>query len=268
MIKKSIKTRRGEVYYWVSKEGGTRQKRTIFFTHGLTADHTLFDKQIDFFSKDYHVVTWDMPLHGESRPYEDFSFAHVAQDMESIFQAEDIPEAILVGQSAGGYAAQAFALSYPEKVSAFISVGSTPFGSRYYKKSELFWTDHYAAIARFYPYEMYCKASAKASSKTEEAREALYKSLRRLGKEDMLLAADKYYKDFKNYPEVDFFCPVLLFVAEKEIGYVHRYNEMWAKNKGYPLVIIPQAFHNSNYDNFAFFNENTDRFLKEKLGAK
>lgn len=40
-----------------------------------------------------------MPLHGESRPYKDFSFANLADDMKNILYQEGIDEVVLVGQS-------------------------------------------------------------------------------------------------------------------------------------------------------------------------
>ncbi|WP_342758646.1 hypothetical protein [Kineothrix sedimenti] len=35
------------------------------FTHGLTADHTPFDKQTEYLRDKLIVITWDMPLYGE-----------------------------------------------------------------------------------------------------------------------------------------------------------------------------------------------------------
>lgn len=265
MVKKSLQTARGQIYYWINTETvDVTSKRTIFCCHGLTADHTLFDKQISYFEHDYGLVIWDMPLHGESRPYSDFSFRHVAEDMKAILDAEGVTKVALIGQSAGGYACQAFALCYPDMVSAFISVDSTPFGKAYYKKSELFWTNHYSDIAKWYPYENYCKLSAKSATYTQESRESFYESLVRLGKKDMLKAADLYYKDFIHYEEVPFACPVLLLLGEVDnVGYVTRYSEAWAKRTGYPLLRIPNASHNSNYDNPTFFNQTVHEFLKQ-----
>lgn len=265
MDKKLISTSRGKVYYWINRN---ESNRCIMFTHGVTADHTLFDQQLEFWSKDYTVITWDMPLHGESRPYHEFSFTHVAEDMKQILDTEHITHAVIVGQSAGGYATQAFIQKYPKMSDAFISIDSTPFGRRYYKNSELFWTNHYSDIAKIYPYGYYCNAAAKSVTRTEESRRTLYDCLVRLGKKGMLEAANAVYKDFPNYDEVIFSCPVLLLLGEYDkTGYVKRYNEMWTKATGYPLVIIPDASHNSNFDNYEFFNRTVSEFLK-KSGVK
>ena len=48
---KSLKTPNGEIYYWFSKNR-INSDLCIVFCHGLTADHSLFEKQIDFFHPD------------------------------------------------------------------------------------------------------------------------------------------------------------------------------------------------------------------------
>lgn len=261
MLKKNIENNRGKVFYWISEN---KKEKTIMFTHGVTADHTLFNRQIAFFEKDYTVITWDMPLHGESRPYLNFSFFNIAEDMKQILEQENITSAVMAGQSAGGYAAQAFISKYSEMADAFISIDSTPFGMKYYKKSELFWTNHYSDIAKWYPYQYYCKSSAKACSNNEEARKIFYDGLVKLGKQGMLDAANAVYKDFPNYEEVPFTCPVLLLLGQYDkVGYVKKYNDMWKKETGYPLVIVPEASHNSNYDNYEFVNQTIHKFLED-----
>jgi pimeloyl-ACP methyl ester carboxylesterase len=261
MNKKHIDTERGRVYYWISDR---KKDRAIMFTHGVTGDHTLFHRQLDYWDKEYTVIVWDMPLHGESRPYQDFSFLNVAKDMKAILDKEGITHAVMVGQSAGGYAIQAFALKFANMADAFVFIDSTPFGRKYYKKSELFWTNHYSSIAKWYPYGYYCKAAAKAMCRNEEARQVIFDCLQRLGKKGMLEAADAVYKDFPNYEEVHFNCPVLLMLGEYDkTGYIKRYNEQWSKETGYPLVTIPDAAHISNDDNYEFFNEKVDQFLSK-----
>ncbi len=260
MEKRCIITKRGTVYYWTNEN---QRKKSIMFTHGVTGDHTLFQKQIEYWSKEYHVIIWDMPLHGESRPYKDFSFANAAEDMKAILDQEGIEHSIMAAHSAGGYAAQAFAQKYPHSVEAFIGIDTTPFGSKYYKKSELFWTNHYSDIAKWYPYNLYCKLAAKAVSFTKESYLTLYDCLVRLGKQGMLVSADAVYKDFPNYQEVDFKCPVLLLLGENDkLGYIKKYNLMWTKETGYPLIIIPNASHNSHYDNYEEVNRVIYEFLQ------
>ncbi len=256
MLEKKVKSSRGIVYYW-SNEMDSHNGVAIVFCHGLTADHKLFDKQVEHLSSDYKLITWDYPLHGKSRPYKEFSFENVNRELLTILEQEKVSQIILVGQSAGGYIAQAFIKDYPDRVLGFVGIGTTPFGESYYKKSELFWIRHYTTIAKMYPYSYYCKAGAKAVTATDEARESMYKTLVDLGKKGMLEAASAVYGEFlKVKEEVKFMCPVLITYGEHDnTGYVKKYNKNWAKKTGYPLRVIEDASHNANYDNYKQFNK-------------
>ncbi|RVU53887.1 alpha/beta fold hydrolase [Anaerosphaera multitolerans] len=263
MDKNFILTSGNKVHYWIKKKN--IKADTIVFTHGLTGDHSLFKKQIDLFSKDFNIITWDMPLHGLSIPYKDFSLRNAAKDLKLILEKENIQKVNLVGQSAGGFVNQAFVQMYPENVVSFIALGSTPFGEKYYKNSELFWSEHYSEIASLIPYKLYCSLSAKASCVSKEGQSIFYDCLLNLGKQNMKIATKAYYEDFRNYNEVKFNCPVLLLVGQYDkIGYVKRYNKMWAKKTNYPLIMIPKAGHGANLDNPSFFNKTLENFLKEK----
>ena len=143
---KSIKTEIGKVYYWINNNLPDSDV-CIVFCHGLTADHSLFEKQIDFFSPKYQILLWDIPLHGKSIPYENFTYDNVVSDLNTIIERERLSKLIFVGQSGGGYISQAYISQYPDKARGFVGIGTTPFGMKYYKKSELFWVKHFATMA-------------------------------------------------------------------------------------------------------------------------
>ena len=261
MNRKYLENNRGKIYYWISENP---KDKAIVFCHGLTADHTLYDKQIEYFEKENTVITWDMPLHGETRPYLNFSLENAVYDLKQILERENILHVVIVGQSGGGYVAQLFAYKYPKMTDALIAIDSNPMEMNYYKKSELFWTNHFYAIASLYPYSYYCKVSAESAAYTQESQNSFYKCLVRLGKKGMLTAAGSYYKDFPNYDNIIISCPVLLVLGEfDKIGFVKRYNEMWAEKTKYKLLVIPKASHNSNYDNYEYFNQVVMEFLQE-----
>ena len=77
----------GEVHYWISRVIH-RTNEAIVFTHGLTADHTMYEKQIEYFRNEYTVIVWDVPMHGLSMPYQNFSYENTARDLNSILQQE------------------------------------------------------------------------------------------------------------------------------------------------------------------------------------
>ena len=83
MIEKHINNIYGTVYYWTSDHWDIA-RNTIFFFHGLTADHTMFTDQVDFFSKKFNIIVWDAPCHGKSRPFNRFDFELTSEILHQI----------------------------------------------------------------------------------------------------------------------------------------------------------------------------------------
>jgi pimeloyl-ACP methyl ester carboxylesterase len=263
---KSIKTLNGEIYYWLNNNR-TNSDVCIVFCHGLTADHSLFEKQIDFFAFKYQILLWDIPLHGKSIPYKNFTFDNVISELNQIIEKECTSKLIFVGQSGGGFISQAFINKYPDKVLGFVGVGTTPFGLKYYKKSELFWVKHFATIANLYPYSLYSKACSKQVAVTLEAQKNIYQTLMRLGKKGMLNATNAIYQEFlKVKKSVQFPFPVLLTYGQfDKVGLVAKYNQNWAKTINARLKVIKNASHNANYDNPLEFNYMLEKYIEERM---
>ena len=76
-------TDKGLVFYWQSDTWDC-SRDTLFFLHGLTADHTMFDGQIKAFENDYNLLTWDTPAHGKSRPFQAFDFGDTSEYIKRI----------------------------------------------------------------------------------------------------------------------------------------------------------------------------------------
>ena len=251
MNKKSIENERGKVYYWIRNKG---RGKCIFLCHGLTADHNLFKKQMEYFPDDYTLIAWDMPLHGKSLNYKDFSLTNAAKDIKMILDNENITHTSIAGQSAGGYVAQRFANMFPHTCDAFIGIDTSPLSKEYYSFLDLFVTRYYSFFAGMYPYKIYCREAAKVAAYTKEAYESFYETLVRLGKKDMKKACNAVYREIPKYTDTDLSCPVLLF---------RKYNDMWRIKKGYKLINLKNASHNANFDNYRDFNNEVYNFLKE-----
>lgn len=98
----------------------------------------MFEEQVDYFVKDYNILLWDAPAHGKSRPFQQFDYDKAAKAIKQILGAENISDAVFVGQSMGGFITQAVIKRFPELVTAFVSIDSTPYGEEYYSKSDVF----------------------------------------------------------------------------------------------------------------------------------
>lgn len=102
MREKCIVTEYGSVHYWLS-DTWNDEKETIFFFPGLTADHTMFESQVDYFGTKYNLIVWDAPFHGKSRPYEKFELGDSTEVIIKIMEENKVEDMICVGQSFGGY---------------------------------------------------------------------------------------------------------------------------------------------------------------------
>jgi len=83
---------------------GNNESKTILFVHGFPFDHTMWQIQIDEFSKDYNCVSYDIRGLGES-PAGDgqFTMESFVDDLEIIIEELKLNKPILCGLSMGGY---------------------------------------------------------------------------------------------------------------------------------------------------------------------
>ena len=264
MEHKFITSANGSTHYWVNHNVNEGSK-WIVFTHGLTANHIMFEKQVSFFREKFSILTWDVPLHGLSRPYRDFSYANTANELNSIFEEEGIEDAILVGMSMGGYPSQIFADQFPDKVSGFVALGTTPFGVAYYSKTDIWWLKQVEPMSKWIPEKILRASMAKSVSKTKYSQSIMQEMLAPLSKaeivEQMGVAYGKFVEENR---DMQFDFPVLILVGEHDsTGKVQQYCEEWAKNEGFPLVIIRDAAHLANCDNPKQVNEEIEEFISK-----
>lgn len=262
MQHKQILAQGGNVHYWIDKKDDGVD--CIVFTHGATADHTMFEKQIEFFSDKYTIVLWDVPMHGLSRPYQKFSYRDTAEILHSILQEENINRAILVGMSMGGYPSQHFAAIYPDMVKGLVALDTTPLGVQYYSKSDLWWLKQVAPMAKWFPATILQKSMAKSISETDYSYQKMMSMLKPLSKseiiEQMRIAYGKFTHENRS---VMFQFPVLILVGDRDsTGKVKAYCKEWAKQTGYPLHFIKNAQHFANGDNPEQVNFEIQQFIR------
>lgn len=243
---KRICSERGITFYWISNK---ENASTLVFLPGLTADHSLFEKQIEAFRSRYNILTWDCPCHGKSRPYKDFTYTNVTEELKTILDAESIVEAVFIGQSLGGMIAQFFINRYPKMAKGFVSIDSAPFGN-YYSKSDLFWLKQLEWMCNIFPDKSLRKSMAKACGVTSYAQDKMMKMLSLYSKKELshLMYVGEAAFIPKNV-EMELPCPTILILGEKDkVGKVAAYNKEWSKRTQYPLFVIKGAAHNSNED--------------------
>ncbi len=264
MIEKTYSTKDGDIHYWISDK--LRSDRiTLIFLHGLTASHELFTKQTEYFFEKYNVFSWDAPAHGKSRPYKEFTYEKTAVVLHDILKENAINKAVFIGQSMGGFIAQSVIKRFPEMVMAFVSIDSTPFGEKYYSKSDKWWLNQIEWMAKLYPFRMLKDAIAKQVSTQEDSYRNMLQMLSVYEKNElchlMQVGEAGFLDDNCN---LDIQCPVLLIVGRKDkTGKVIQYNQEWSKTIGVPVTWIDDAVHNSNDDQPEQVNSVIESFLGE-----
>ena len=107
MIEKVYSTPCGVIHYWVS-DNTDNNDISLVFLPGLTADHRLFNKQIEYFEGKHNVLVWDAPGHAASWPFQlNFTLMDKAKWLAEILKTEGMKRPVIVGQSMGGYVGQA-----------------------------------------------------------------------------------------------------------------------------------------------------------------
>jgi len=76
---------------------------TIVFVHCWTCDHSFWDAQVDYFSRQYQVVWLDLAGHGESGSRrQHYTMQAFGEDVAAVINQVGARRVILVGHSMGG----------------------------------------------------------------------------------------------------------------------------------------------------------------------
>lgn len=259
-------TASGTVRYWVDRSAGPAE-RWLVFLPGLTADHTLFDEQMAFFAGLYNCLVWDAPAHGASRPYPlDFTMDDYARILQGILRQEGVERPVLVGQSLGGYVAQAYLDLFPGSAAGFVSIDSAPLKRRYYPNWELVFLRHTKWMYLSIPWALLKPWGAWGAAETPRGRANMRSFMESYTKRAYCDLAAHGYQMLAQAVEAqrryDIDCPALLLCGEKDhAGDVRPFNRKWTAGEGIPLVWVPGAGHNANVDNPAFVNAQIEQLL-------
>ena len=268
MTEKEYETSCGTIHYWNNADAENTEV-TLVFLPGLTADHRLFEKQIEFFQGKYPVLVWDAPGHAASWPFQfSFDLEDKARWLNEIFEKEQIDNPVIIGQSMGGYVGQAYAQLFPEKLKGFISIDSAPLQREYVTGIELWLLKKMEPVYRYYPWKSLLKSGTKGVAMSEYGRELMYRMMMvydgdkeryaKLSGHGFRILAEAMEKDLPYQLK----CPALLICGEKDhAGSCIRYNKAWHKKTGIPIEWIKDAGHNSNTDQPEIINRLIENFV-------
>lgn len=269
MEEKVYSTPFGNIHYWINIID--KNKVTLVFLPGLTADHRLFDKQVQHFKDKYNVFVWDAPGHGVSWPFE-FSFDLTDKTgwLNEIFDSVGIDYPVIVGQSMGGYVGQTYAELYPDKLKGFVSIDSAPLQRKYVTGIEIWLLKRMEKVYYYYPWKWLLKSGTDGVAVSEYGRHLMHdmmmvydgdkKRYAKLSAHGMIMLAEAMEKDLPYKIK----CPALLICGKKDhAGSCIRYNKAWHKDTNIPLHWIKDAGHNSNTDKPEIVNEFIEELINQ-----
>ena len=260
MTEKTYETPCGTIHYWVDLTDDARRPALVFLP-GLTADHRLFDKQIEYFEGKYPVLVWDAPGHAASWPFTfDFDLKDKARWLDGILQREGIDAPVIVGQSMGGYVGQVYAELYPEKLAGFVSIDSAPLQREYVTGWEIWLLKRMTPVYRAYPHKALIRDGVNGCATTEYGRALMNEIWSVYDHEEFCVLSGHGFRILAEAVELELpyeiDCPALLICGDKDAaGSTKRYNREWTKKTGLPLAWIEGAGHNSNTDSPDEVNE-------------
>lgn len=269
MIEKIHETECGNIHYWVN-EITENDSLQLIFLPGLTADHRLFEKQIEYFSNKFQILVWDAPAHASSWPFSfNFNLMDKARWLNEIIINENYTNPVIIGQSMGGYVGQAFAQLFPNKLRGFISIDSAPLQREYVTSIEIWLLRRMEPVYRYYPWKLLLKSGTKGVAETKYGRKLMYKIMLAYDhdKERYAKISGHGFRMLAEAMEADLpytiKCPALLICGEKDkAGSCKRYNKEWHKRSGIPIEWINDAGHNSNTDKPEIVNHLIEDFIQ------
>lgn len=272
MKERIYETPKGNIYYWIN-DCRIDKLCTLLFLPGLTADHRLFDKQLEYFEHRYNVFVWDAPGHAASWPFQlDFTLMDKAGWLQEIIELEHMEKPVIVGQSMGGYVGQAYMERFPGKLSGFISIDSAPLQRQYVTNIEIQLLKKMEPVYRHYPWKQLLHSGVNGCATSEYGRKLMLDIMKVYdgNQERYAKLSGHGFQMLANAMEADLpyqiDCPALLICGDYDkAGSTKRYNKAWHKTSGIRLEWVKGAGHNSNTDNPEMVNSLIDRFIKDNI---
>ena len=262
-----LETPSGKIHYWISRTENSEM--WLVFLPGLTADHHLFDQQMEYFTGRCNCLVWDAPAHGKSRPFElNFTMDDMARWLHEILRHEQACAPVLVGQSLGGYISQVYMALYPGAVRGFVSIDSCSLRRVYYTGWELAMLKHTERMYLSIPWNLLKAWGIAGTAKSTYGRAVMADMLADYEKREYCALADHGFRIFAQAVEAErdytLRCPTLLICGTRDqAGSAKRYNKRWTELEGHRMVWLPGAGHNANTDLPETVNLHIGRFVEE-----
>jgi len=99
---------------------------SLVFLHGIGGAARAWRGQIEYFSRNFRAVAWDMPGYGASAPLANVSIATLADALQDFLQGIGANTPTLIGHSIGGMIVQQWLIQYPAAARAVVLAQTSP----------------------------------------------------------------------------------------------------------------------------------------------
>lgn len=257
---KTLKIDGCEIHYYQS---GKQNQKSIVFLHAAFSDHRMFDQQIDYFSKDYRVITIDLIGHGLSKVNKsnnkiDASPEHIFQ----ILELEKIDKTNLVSVSIGSLVAQYFALKYPAKIQSLTALGGYDINKVNPEVQKGQRGVNINLIVRaIFSMKAFRKKGAQLTCSSEVGQTLFYKTTSHYERRSFPIMQG-LQNIIKNRKNVEINYPTLIMTGELEMELAKKIGQSWhleLDNSEYYMV--KNAGHCANIDEPLIFNQKVKEFI-------
>lgn len=247
-----------ELYYEIKGCG-----EPIVFTHGASWNLKQWEKQSEYFSKNYQVILWDVRGHGKSTlPDGRVDSGDFSKDLIGLLDYLNINKANLCGLSMGGHISLQTAIRFPDRVNSLILIG-TPFTNTYNWYEKVFvpinrLSNHFIPMSLLAKWQAHMLSKFNINNK-KYIEEAVSSIPRRRWLR--LWQAISKMESGDNLENVN--CPTLILQGEYDTMTKRQQKHLHETIEGSKYIIIKDAHHATNLDNPTLVNQYIDRFLSE-----
>lgn len=230
-------------------------RKYILLIHCFCANMHIFDKQLEYFKKEYNVILIDLPFHGGSKYYEKkLNYEIITNEIIGILDENNISKVTVIGLSLGSTIANYLCYYHSNRVEKAIFASSI----NGLKNSFLnFCFRLFNIFSLLLPLKLYVKILMHyitSKSENQNYRNAFYNRALSFGKSNMnkwLRALSKHFRNYKKY--LSQFCnnskiPKLYIIGEQDSTFlpaikknviINKYNKIKiVKNKSHMLDIL------------------------------
>ncbi len=267
----NIKTNDILTYYEIHGQGDP-----FIFIHGGLVTSTMWQFQVDYFSKFYKVITYDIRGHGKTgiSSLRKYSIELFADDLKKLIEKLKIAKPIICGLSLGGMIAQAYATKYPQDLRTLI-LSDTAISTSLtcwdklmvyilFPKWIMIPTLRMMGVRNFIKFSFWFAKITRGKEwiGNKEIEEYERNEMLKMDKKEYLKVFGAIY-DFKLQDLAKINLPALVLNGENESKSVHYHAEVMRKLiPDCKLEIIPNAGHTSNLENPEEFNKALENFLE------